>query len=127
VRDAFLRDPDYPHVLFVHMGSPSEARDFFDGLWPEARAVSDPDKKIYDAFGLRRGGLGELFGPRIWWRGMRALSKGHGLGRPVGDPLVMPGAFLLRGSEVLWGYRGKDAADHPDWTDIPRILAESRR
>ena len=34
--------------------------------WPEVPAISDPDKALFHAFDLRRGSLGQLFGPRVF-------------------------------------------------------------
>ena len=42
---------------------------------------------LYRAFGLRRGNLWKLFGPKVWLRGFDAcILKGHGVGRLAGDP-----------------------------------------
>lgn len=106
------------------MGTVEEGETFFDGLWPEARAVSDPDTELYATFGLERGGVGQLFGPSVWVRGVGALLEGHGIGRPVGDPLMMPGTFLVDGGRVIWSHVAEHAGDHPDYEDVPRILAE---
>ena len=81
------------------MGTPEEGERFFDERWPEARAVSDPEKTLFDAFGLERGSLGQLIGPRTWLAGFKA--RRHGVGLPKGDPRVLAGSFLVRGAEVL--------------------------
>ena len=41
-------------------------------------------------------------GPAIWWRGLRALLSGHGVGRPTGDPLQMSGHFLVHDHAIVW-------------------------
>ncbi len=84
------------------MGTPEEGEQFFADRWPEARAVSDPDKLLYRAFGLARGSVGQLLGPGVWRAGWRAFRAGHGVGRPVGDPLMMSGWFLVRDGRVVW-------------------------
>lgn len=110
------------------MGTPEEGRRFFDGLWPEARAVSDPEKRLYAAFGLARGGAKALFGPGVWLSGLRSARKGHGIGRPVGDPFMMPGAFVLDpGGRVLWEHRYDHAGDHPDFASLPAEIAVRAR
>jgi hypothetical protein len=101
------------------MGSPEEGRRFFDDLWPEARAVSDPEKQLYRAFGLARGGAAALFGPGVWLRGLGSARKGHRIGRPVGDPFMMPGAFLVDESgRVAWEHAYRHAGDHPDFSSV---------
>lgn len=70
--------------------------------------------------------LRSMLSPTLWGRGLQALSKGHFVGRPVGDPLRMPGLFLVdRAGTLLWGHRSKHAGDHPDLTTLP-ALARAR-
>ncbi len=109
------------------MGTVDEGERFFDGLWKEARAVSDPDKKFYEAFGRGRGGVLDLFGPSVWLRGIGAAIKGHGVGLPVGDPLVMPGSYLVQDDRVLWSHDAQHAGDHPDYEKLPGILEAATR
>jgi hypothetical protein len=84
------------------MGSPQEGEHFFRERWPEARAVSDEAKELYAAFGLSRGTLGQVLGPRVLWAGLGAALRGHGLGKPVGDPLMLSGWFLVDEGAVVW-------------------------
>src|SRR5689334_10576670 len=50
-------DPAYPPVLFVAQCGVPETTEFFATRWPAARVVCDPEKTLYYAMGLRRGGL----------------------------------------------------------------------
>ncbi len=117
-------DPDYPSLLFFYMGSVAEGEEFFARAWPEARAVSDPGKMFYRAFGLVRGGLSEVFGPRVMACSLRAASKGHIVGKVVGDPWQMPGLFLVQGADVLWTHDFAHIGDHPDLTALPHIVTK---
>jgi len=108
-------DPTFPSVLFFFQGSPEEGAAFFERFWPEARAVSDPEKLFYDAFGIGRGRLGQLLGPRVIAAGLRAAFKGNWIGRPVGDPRVMPGVLLVENDCVIWHHDFEHAGDHPDF------------
>ena len=112
-------DPEFPGIIFFHMGTVAEGDAFFESLWPEARAVADPDRTFYDAFGRKSVSVWRLLGPRSWLPALRAMLKGSGIGKPVGDIHVMPGAFLVRGDEVLWqhDYEG-GTGDHPDWKAV---------
>ncbi len=80
--------------------------------------VSDPRKDLYRALELSRGTLGQLFGPAVWWRGLVAIMRGHGLGPLVGDGFRMPGAFLVRDGRVITSYRHAHAADRPDYAGL---------
>ena len=119
VRDQVGRDPTFPPTLFVYMGTPEQGSVLTD-LWPEVRAIADPEARLYDAFGLSRGGVGQVLAPRVWLRGFQALFRGHLVGKPVGDVWRMPGYFLIEAGRVTWYYQPHDSADHPDWNTVPR-------
>ncbi len=81
--------------------------------------VCDSRQLVYRAFGLRRGRLTELFGPRVWWRGFQAGVLGrHGVGTLVGDGFQMPGVFLIFHGEILRSYVHQSAADRPDYVAL---------
>jgi hypothetical protein len=82
---------------------------------------SDRQCQLYRAFGLERGCFGQLFGIKVWWRGVvAALWCGHGIGRLEGDGFRLPGVFLLDRGEVLAEFRAATAADRPDYVAIAR-------
>lgn len=113
---------NFPPVLFVYQGSVDEGHDFFKRLWTEARAVSDYPKYYYDAFGVARGGLREMFGTDVWACAAKTvLTKGHFIGKKHGDPWTMPTSFLVDGETILWQYEGEHAGDHPAWSQIPEL------
>ncbi|MBC8166115.1 MAG: redoxin domain-containing protein [Bryobacteraceae bacterium] len=104
-------------ILLVHMGEVEFSREFFlrYGL-ADLPSISDPHRHVYRAFGLRRGDLRMLFGPKVWWRGFRAgVIEGHGIGRLIGDGFQMPGIFLVFHGQILRCYRHQSAADRPDY------------
>jgi hypothetical protein len=103
-------------VLFVFQGDLDAAREVFDGLWPEARAVSDPTLDLYKAFGLGRGGFLQMFGPGVWRRAFEARRKGFSQGKTVGDPWLMPGAFLIEDGVVVRRHDYAHAGDQPDFS-----------
>lgn len=101
------------------MGSEAQARDFFAQYgWVDVSRISDPSCELYRAFGLGRGSAGQLFGPSVLARGVTALFGGHGVGLPVGDPLQMPGVFLLRDGEIVREHRHGTIADVPDYESL---------
>jgi peroxiredoxin len=104
-------------LTLVHMGTDEQGGRFFKkyGLENVAR-VSDSDRALYRAFGLPRGSFGDLFGPKVWWRGFQAAILGrHGVGLLAGDGFQMPGVFLIFHGEVIRSYRHLSAADRPDY------------
>ncbi|MEO1008300.1 MAG: SelL-related redox protein [Planctomycetota bacterium] len=80
----------------------------------DAHLISDPDRDVYRALDLGRGSLVQLFGPLVWWRGLLATLRGHGVGALDGDGFQMPGAFVLHRRRVIRAFRHRTAADRPD-------------
>ena len=122
IRRASASDPSFPASLYFHLGSPEQGDAFFSGLAPDARAVSDPGQKFYKALGVPRASVFQLVDPRVWACGIRATRGGHKSGRPIGDPLVMPGLFLVEGDQVTWSYLPDHMGGLPRVADIPRLL-----
>lgn len=118
-------DSAFPAVLFFFMGNPMEGKAFLRRYWPGVRAIADPERRLYSAFGVARGGLLQLFGPGVWRARRRAEAKGHGNGERVGDIFMMPGVFLVRGGCVTWSHEYRHAADHPDFSRIPEQIREA--
>jgi hypothetical protein len=113
--------PDYPPIVFVCQGTLEEGRGFFAQYWPEARAIVDTPKTLYTALGLRRATWGEMVGIQVWTCSFRAMAKGNFMGKPVGDPWIMPGVFLIQGNEILWAHRFRHQGDNPEWATIPQM------
>lgn len=107
-------------LAIVHMSSPLSATQTLAryGL-DDVHRFSDPDCRLYEAFGLSRGRFSQLFGPQVWFRGLVAgLLDGHGIGKLEGDGFRMPGVFLLRDSRIVAAFRNVTAADRPDYVDL---------
>ncbi len=107
-------------IALVHMSSDAEIAPFLARYHLEdAPRVSDPNCNLYRAFGLTRGSVGQLFGPKVWLRGFHAgVLEGHGVGRLHGDGFQMPGVFLMFHGEILRSYRHHSAADRPDYVSL---------
>lgn len=84
--------------------------------------LSDPTGRAYRAFGLGRGSWNQLFGPRVIWRAILALFRGHGVGMLEGDGFQLPGTFLIHRGEIVRAHPAKDAADQPDLTGMACAL-----
>jgi len=81
--------------------------------------ISDPESILYKKFKLRRGTTRQLFGLKVWIRGLEAgILKGHGIGKAKGDIYQMPGVFLLKDGKVVKKYIHRSAADRPDYKKI---------
>jgi len=121
MRRARETDPSFPAVVFVHPASQADGDQFFGERWPAARAIADPEHTLYGAFGLGRGSLSQLFGPKVWRAGLRALGDGHGVGKPRGDVTLLAGAFLTRARRVVWAHYAAHTGDIVEPRAVPRV------
>jgi hypothetical protein len=105
----------------VHMGSERDAAATFAayGLGDLPR-FSDQRCDLYREFGLERGGWWQIWGPKVWWRGLVSLLTGHGIGPLRGDVFRMPGAFLVDHGDVIRAFRHQTSADRPDYAAFIR-------
>ena len=109
-------------LAFVHMGSEEQAQKFFSkfALNGEAR-VSDTQRKLYEAFSLRRGTFRQLFGLKVWKREFRdRIMLTYGIGKVIGDSFQLPGVFLVHHCEILKAFRHESVADEVDYAAMAR-------
>lgn len=109
-------------MAFVYLGTAEQAAERFAkyGLEDVSR-IHDPKQILYKAFDLKRASLSQVFGWKVWQRGLEAFANGHGVGMLAGDGLQMPGVFLLHRGQVLREFRHESAADRPDYA----VLAQA--
>lgn len=106
-------------LVLVHMLPSGAELPYLAGRGAVTR-IADPQRELYRAFGLAKGGVRELLGPRVWWHGLLSLVKGCGVGHLAGDGRQMPGAFLFHHGQILAAQRARSASDLPD---LPRLFA----
>lgn len=106
-------------IVLVHMQSDAEAARLFAryGL-DDAGRISDPERKLYQAFQLPRGTLAQVAGPGVWGAGLKSLLSGHAPGIPSADVWQLPGAFLIKDGKIVRGFRAATSADRPDYAEL---------
>ena len=104
------------------MGKEEQAQKFFTKLGAQdEHRVSDPEKRLYQAFSLQRGKFGQLFGLRIWKREIRdRMYLTYGVGRIIGDSFQLPGVFLVHHSEVIKAFRHDSIADEVNYVEMAK-------
>jgi len=125
VRDAARQRADIQaagaRIVFVHMAPEADAKAFFDGYgMADVQRISDPEGKLYRAFGLERAGIKEMLSPSVWTRGISAILRGNLPGIPRGDMLRMPGAFVVNQGRVSKSHFHQTIADRPDLSGISK-------
>lgn len=109
-------------LVLVHMLRSGSELSFLKGHNDVLR-IADPKCELYRAFGLGKGGVVELFGPRVIWLGAVSVFKGCGVGHLAGSGRQMPGAFLFHDGRIVSAQRAKTAADLPD---LPALFDSSK-
>lgn len=106
-------------IVLIHMDTPEAASAYLArNKMTDVVAVSDPEKRLFRAFGLGRTGLLGTFGPRTMFRGLLLTLSGKIPGPYAGDKFQLPGAFLVHRGRVLAGYRYSTISDLPDFAAI---------
>lgn len=110
---------DEYNLVLVHMSCETDARRLFEkyGL-ASVSQISDSDQILYKMFGLKRGNMVQLFGPKNWIRGISAMFSGNFQGKVEGDGFQMPGIFVLDKGEIIRSFIHKSAADKPDYNEL---------
>lgn len=109
-------------IALVHTATEEQARPMLESFGlDDLPRVADGEKRLYSAFGLRRGTLPQLFGVKCLIRGVQAgLLDGHGVGSLTGDGFQMPGVFLVHDGRIIRSFRHGSAADRPDYLAVAR-------
>lgn len=103
-------------IAVVHMGNEDQAH-YLLSLFEldDVQRFADPERRLYQAFGLERSSIGQLLRPDSWRGMLRAGVRSRSLpGKKleglVGDVLQMPGVFLLSQGRIV-GYFRPDRVD----------------
>lgn len=107
-------------VAFVHMSPREEADRWFAhyGVSDIAR-ISDPDKRLYRAFGLEEASLRTLAHPRVWWPWFRtAILRGYGVGVAGPNWRQLTGVFVIHRGHILAALRHRNSAARPDYVAL---------
>lgn len=111
-------------IAVVHMGTEAQAENLLSlfGL-SDVERFSDPEQKLYSAFGLERRTIGQLLTPASWVGLIRASLKspfipGKKLKGIVGDVLQMPGVFLLSNGSIVGDYKPERVDKRPEYLEL---------
>jgi len=103
--------------IVVTLSPPQRGRAFLDSFGLDGVPhVSDPGRRLYHAFDLKRGTFNQLFGPRVFLQALRAMR--HGVGGSEGDGLLLPGTFVLKDGKVVAAQRHRTAGERIDFDGL---------
>jgi peroxiredoxin len=101
-------------VVLVGLGTPDRAEAFKEQFSLTLPIICDPEKKLYQTYGLGRARVTGMASPAFWLRGLKTLSRGYTPGMPRDDVMQMPGVFLIDTSgSIRYAHYSKDPSDNP--------------
>ena len=121
-------------IVVVTFAPPRLLRGYQARFAPELTVVSDESLDAYRAFGLRRGSLWSVWGPKViarYGRLLRAARNGTGptLGRPqlMGDPRQLGGDVVVDADgRVSYVFRSRGPNDRPDLAALVAAVEAAR-
>lgn len=115
-------------VVLVGMGTPEECTQFlleFDIPFP---MIADPQRALYRQFHLRRMSPWGVLAPTVAIKGLAAMARGSGIGKPIGDIRQLPGVFVIEsGGRIVFSHQPAGPADHAAPDAVLEALAVKAR
>jgi peroxiredoxin len=104
-------------LAVINQGSPKSTALFAKQFAPGLLMLCDPEREVYEAYGLERGNLFQTFlNTNVWKAVSRAQKKGYKVEpAPEGqDAMQMSGTFIIStNGHILLPYYYDHIADHP--------------
>jgi peroxiredoxin len=112
-------------VVLIGLGRPDQAALFCHRGGVPFACLTSPDRSAHRAYGLRRGTLNQVTGPRMWGPWLRNQVKGLRQGRfGQGDVAQLSGTFVVdAGGVVRYAYRGQRSSDNPPNREVVAAVA----
>ena len=106
-------------LVAIGLGEPKHAQRYCPLLSPSATCVLGLGTAAHRAYGLQRGGLGQLAGPHVIAAGLRAAAHGFHQGASTGDVQMLSGTFVVDpAGRVRYAFYSSDAGEHPDLVSL---------
>ena len=110
-------------VVIVGLGTPEQSEEFKRKFLVPFTILSDPEKNLYRAFGLKQMSPLGFLSPSLFAKSISTMVKGHAMGIPEGDVGQLPGVFIINThGRIEFSHYAEDPADHPDPETILGML-----
>lgn len=119
LRDALPEE----NVAFVTMSNPALAGRFRRWMRSPHAFFCDPERRLYEAFGVGRAKASHFLNPHLARRAVEAYRKGFRNGLRFDDALQLGGTYVMdHDGLLLASFPANDAGDHPSPEAIRRAL-----
>ena len=110
-------------VVLVGMGPPKESEEFLKKFAIPFIMVCDPERKLYEAYGLKRMDALGFLSPSLVLKSLSAVAGGNLVGLPEGDVKQLAGVFIIDTSgRIRYRHLSADPADFPPAEDVLTAL-----
>jgi hypothetical protein len=110
-------------VLIVTFGTLPAAEAWLEETCAPFQLLLDPERAVYDAYGLERS-LRRSWNLRTIWRYVQLLARGRQWRGIQGDSAQLGGDFVADSEGTLrLAYRSHDPTDRPPVTDLLALLS----
>ena len=113
-------------IVTVGIGKPQHAAHFCGKLAPSATCLVNETNDVHFAYGLKRGGLGQLLNPKLYAASARATRAGFTQGKATGDIAMLGGIFVVDQQGIIrYAYANDYAGDYPEIAEVLKAAAIS--
>ena len=107
-------------LAVIGQGTPRHAQAFKEDQGVEFTLLVDPKRRTYKAAGAKVGSVGDLLGPQVALRGLKAVARDRVVqGRTIGHPAQLGGVLVVApGGKVVWSHLADDAGDNPPNAEV---------
>lgn len=106
-------------MALVHMSPKDDAVRFLSGFGlGEVHQISDPQCNLYQQMGLAKARLPDFVSLKVLGRVFQSYLSGFRQGRIIGDPMQMPGMFVIYQGKIIRAFCHKTIADNPDYDSL---------
>ena len=111
-KDSFVRLG--AQVVLVGLGNVDDTAAFKQRFDVPFAMIADPERRLFEAFRLKRAGTGSFLSAKMAAKGLMAMAKGHQIGVPQGDVRQLPGVFIIdTAGHIRFSHHAANPADHP--------------
>jgi hypothetical protein len=106
-------------VAVITFATPERAAAYQRARLAPLPVLIDQDRSAYGAYGLMRGSIRTVWGPKVWLAYAKLLTEGRRLERPTEDTRQLGGDFVIgRDGRLVSAFRSADPADRLDVDDL---------
>lgn len=103
----------------IGIGQPKHAAQFGGKLAPSVLCLSNETNAVHYLYGLKRGGLAQMFNPKLYQASIKAARAGLTQGEATGDIGMLGGIFIIDPQGTIrYGEQNEFAGDYPPISEV---------